>query len=356
MAKDDNKLTNPPQLPSRPSSSLEISPDPPKLPAKGEVGPSNILTLAPLFPSSQNETPIPPNSEPRPWDSPVPPTHSRSSTIYSRQPPSVSLSHIVRVDDVSTQHQNQSHNAQASDQNSTNEGRPVVLDVLGRTVGQNQNGGKQSIIQLPSNKGVISLPPMYKMPQEDNLSPIQRLFGRNTIKVAVQPREFVMGKGIEHQNAQKVASSTHHSNNNENVHHHHIHHHHHHHHIHLHNQKPPAPKPIVPHLLDTNLLLHKAPAQDPSDVYIADISSTDLWYVIPEDLIHFVSLHTLKAGDNKLPFARLGGLPRLQRLYMPFNQVADLDLDVEGKFTSLEVCSNPPFFFLHSKCCVFLGL
>jgi hypothetical protein len=51
----------------------------------------------------------------------------------------------------------------------------------------------------------------------------------------------------------------------------------------------------------------------------------------------FKNLHTLRAGENRLPMAKLGALPALVRLYLPFNYVKDLDLEVEGKFSLLEV-------------------
>jgi hypothetical protein len=51
----------------------------------------------------------------------------------------------------------------------------------------------------------------------------------------------------------------------------------------------------------------------------------------------FARLHTLKAGENHLPMAKLGNLPILRKLSLPCNEIDDLDLDMEGKFKNLEV-------------------
>ncbi|KAJ3295840.1 X-ray radiation resistance-associated protein 1 [Borealophlyctis nickersoniae] len=92
----------------------------------------------------------------------------------------------------------------------------------------------------------------------------------------------------------------------------------------------------IPHVLDGFLMLNKAPAEDPEEVYSLDISGCDLRYVIEDDLSLFVNLHTLKAGENCLPFARLGVLSALKHLILPCNGVTGLDLDVEGRFRLLE--------------------
>ncbi|KAI8925421.1 hypothetical protein BC831DRAFT_512530 [Entophlyctis helioformis] len=92
----------------------------------------------------------------------------------------------------------------------------------------------------------------------------------------------------------------------------------------------------IPHLLDGFRMLNRAPAEDPEDVYTLDISSQELLYVIEDDMTLFTKLHTLRAGENALPFARLGILPGLKKLVLPCNGVTSLDLDVDGRFQKLE--------------------
>ncbi|KAI9204488.1 uncharacterized protein BJ171DRAFT_107322 [Polychytrium aggregatum] len=92
----------------------------------------------------------------------------------------------------------------------------------------------------------------------------------------------------------------------------------------------------IPNLLDGFFMLNKAPADDPEEVYSLDVCAMDLSYVIEDDLSLFRNLHTLKAGENKLPVSRLGGLPSLKELIVPCNNVSDLDLESGGKFPLLE--------------------
>ncbi|KAJ3175720.1 X-ray radiation resistance-associated protein 1 [Irineochytrium annulatum] len=92
----------------------------------------------------------------------------------------------------------------------------------------------------------------------------------------------------------------------------------------------------VPHLLDGFFILNKAPADDPDDVYLLDVSNHNLRFVIEDDLSLFTKLHTMRAGENLLPMAKLGALPNLKSLSIPFNDIKDLDLEVEGKFAGLE--------------------
>ncbi|KAJ3038166.1 X-ray radiation resistance-associated protein 1 [Rhizophlyctis rosea] len=92
----------------------------------------------------------------------------------------------------------------------------------------------------------------------------------------------------------------------------------------------------IPHVLDGFLILNQAPAEDPLDVYSLDITSRDVHFVIEDDLSLFTNLHTLKAGENHLPFARLGALPGLRELHLPCNGVTDLDLECEGRFEDVE--------------------
>ncbi|KAI8848794.1 hypothetical protein BC829DRAFT_473664 [Chytridium lagenaria] len=92
----------------------------------------------------------------------------------------------------------------------------------------------------------------------------------------------------------------------------------------------------VPHVLDGFFLLNKAPAEDPDDVYVLDASNQQLKYVIEDDLSLFTKLHTLRAGENALPMARLGALPGLRSLHLPFNKIRHLDLEIEGRFPILE--------------------
>ncbi len=51
----------------------------------------------------------------------------------------------------------------------------------------------------------------------------------------------------------------------------------------------------------------------------------------------FSKLQILKAGENLLPLARLGVIPNLRKLIFPCNGVTSLDLDLDGRFTALEV-------------------
>ncbi|KAJ3333020.1 X-ray radiation resistance-associated protein 1 [Blyttiomyces sp. JEL0837] len=110
---------------------------------------------------------------------------------------------------------------------------------------------------------------------------------------------------------------------------------------HVHELPPPLRKrngkyAEVPHLMDGFLMLNMAYADDPEDIYMLDVSNLALRFVIEDDLILFTRLHTLRAGENMLPMAKLGNLPDLRRLYLPFNQMSDLDLELEGKFLLLE--------------------
>ncbi|KAI8620649.1 hypothetical protein BC830DRAFT_470620 [Chytriomyces sp. MP71] len=72
------------------------------------------------------------------------------------------------------------------------------------------------------------------------------------------------------------------------------------------------------------------------DVFILDVTNNSLRFVVPEELALFVNIHTFRAGENLLPFAKLGALPNLRRLYLPFNEISDMDLEVDGLFSLLE--------------------
>ncbi|KAH6563287.1 hypothetical protein BASA60_010764 [Batrachochytrium salamandrivorans] len=91
----------------------------------------------------------------------------------------------------------------------------------------------------------------------------------------------------------------------------------------------------VPHLLDGFRMLNYAPATDPELAYSLDISSQQLMYVVEDDLSLFTKLHTLRAGENTLPFARLGTLPALKTLILPCNKISSLDLEADGRFSNL---------------------
>jgi hypothetical protein len=97
-----------------------------------------------------------------------------------------------------------------------------------------------------------------------------------------------------------------------------------------------------------------APADDPEDVYSLDISGLDLRFILEDDLTMFNKLQILKAGENTLPFARLGLLPRLRKLILPCNDICSLDLEVEGRFSYLEVSILKEFFLL-KKCVIVFG-
>ena len=62
-------------------------------------------------------------------------------------------------------------------------------------------------------------------------------------------------------------------------------------------------------------------------------------FVLEDDLYLFTRLETLKAGENKLPFSKLGAIPHLRKLILSCNEIVCLDLEVEGKFNHLEVLS-----------------
>lgn len=106
----------------------------------------------------------------------------------------------------------------------------------------------------------------------------------------------------------------------------------------------------IPHLLDGFRMLNRAPAEDPEEVYAVDVSSQNLLYVIEDDLTLFLKLHTFRGGENKLPFARLGVLPNLRKLILPYNSISSLDLDVDGRFLKLEVT-----FLIILECCYFIN-
>ncbi|KAJ3408256.1 hypothetical protein HDU80_006296 [Chytriomyces hyalinus] len=92
----------------------------------------------------------------------------------------------------------------------------------------------------------------------------------------------------------------------------------------------------VPFMLDGVVMLHKANVSEPLDVFLLDISNSSLRFVIPDELSLFTNLHTLRAGENVLPFAKLGAISSLRKLSLPFNEISDLDLEVDGLFLLLE--------------------
>ncbi len=68
-----------------------------------------------------------------------------------------------------------------------------------------------------------------------------------------------------------------------------------------------------------------------------DVSGQELKFVLEDDLSMFTKLQILKAGENQLPFARLGMIPNIRKLIMPCNDVTSLDLELEGRYEGLEV-------------------
>ncbi|KAJ3154860.1 X-ray radiation resistance-associated protein 1 [Geranomyces michiganensis] len=92
----------------------------------------------------------------------------------------------------------------------------------------------------------------------------------------------------------------------------------------------------IPQVLDGFFMLNKAPADDPENVYLLDITGENLCLVIEDDLTMFTNLQTLRCGENSLPFAKLGVLPGLRKLAIPCNGLTDLDLEVEGRYLCLE--------------------
>ncbi|ORY36015.1 RNI-like protein [Rhizoclosmatium globosum] len=93
---------------------------------------------------------------------------------------------------------------------------------------------------------------------------------------------------------------------------------------------------VVPHVLDGVAMLAKANVIHPADVYVLNVANSQLRFVVPEDLSLFENVHTFHGGENLLPFAKLGALPSLRRLSLPFNEISDLDLEVDGLFPLLE--------------------
>lgn len=93
----------------------------------------------------------------------------------------------------------------------------------------------------------------------------------------------------------------------------------------------------IPKLLDGFRVLNSAQSEDPEFVYSADISGQDLKFVLEDDLMLFTRLETLKAGENRLPFCKLGAIPSLRKLILPCNEIVCIDLEVEGRFDYLEV-------------------
>ena len=93
----------------------------------------------------------------------------------------------------------------------------------------------------------------------------------------------------------------------------------------------------IPKLLDGFRLLNSAQSEDPEFVYSVDISGQDLKFVLEDDLMMYTRLETLKAGENRLPFSKLGAIPSLRKLILPCNELVCLDLEIEGRFDYLEV-------------------
>ncbi|KAI8892224.1 hypothetical protein BC833DRAFT_612361 [Globomyces pollinis-pini] len=94
----------------------------------------------------------------------------------------------------------------------------------------------------------------------------------------------------------------------------------------------------IPHLLDGFRMLNAAGvSEDPEQVYALDLSRKMLEYVIEDDMLMFVNLKSLDVSENSLPFARLGILPALKKLNFSCNGLKLLDLEVDGRFTKLEV-------------------
>ena len=60
----------------------------------------------------------------------------------------------------------------------------------------------------------------------------------------------------------------------------------------------------------------------------------------------FTKLQILKAGENQLPFARLGLIPNIRKLLIPCNDVTSLDLELEGRYEGLEVFFEDKFLIV----------
>jgi Leucine-rich repeat (LRR) protein len=71
-------------------------------------------------------------------------------------------------------------------------------------------------------------------------------------------------------------------------------------------------------------------------VYHLDIAGKNLYYIQEDDLALFTNLTSINAAENNLPFAKFGVLPKLAKLEFSCNGVADLDLEIEGRFENLE--------------------
>jgi hypothetical protein len=67
-----------------------------------------------------------------------------------------------------------------------------------------------------------------------------------------------------------------------------------------------------------------------------DLSGCSLEYVIEDDMTMFKNLSTLNVSENFIPFAKLGLLPGLKKLNFSCNRLGYLDLEVDGRFKTLE--------------------
>lgn len=82
--------------------------------------------------------------------------------------------------------------------------------------------------------------------------------------------------------------------------------------------------------------MNQASVENPSEVFALNLSKCELEFIIEEDLELFSNLQTLDVSENALPFAKLGHLPSLKKLNFSCNGLKSLDLEVDGRYLTLE--------------------
>ncbi|CAM9719750.1 unnamed protein product [Sphacelaria rigidula] len=72
------------------------------------------------------------------------------------------------------------------------------------------------------------------------------------------------------------------------------------------------------------MLLDACGCELPNEGRRADVSSRGLVEVVREDLTYFSRLQVVDAGDNSLPFESFSGLPRIEELFVPCNNIREI--------------------------------
>lgn len=79
-----------------------------------------------------------------------------------------------------------------------------------------------------------------------------------------------------------------------------------------------------PKQLNGFMLLDACGCELPNEGRRADVSSRGLVEVVREDLTYFSRLQVVDAGDNSLPFESFSGLPRIEELFVPCNNIREI--------------------------------